>query len=75
MESTAKLYILAIYLTNTSALLLIAGSLEISLLVYSLCDSFLGIGGREPLVSIFPKCIDVLRCRIVQCGGESHHMR
>ena len=39
------------------------------------CDSFLGIGGREPLVSIFPKCIDVLRCRIVQCGGESHHMR
>ena len=36
---------------------------------------FQGFGGREPLVIIFPKCIDVLRCRIVQCGGESHHMR
>ena len=54
---------------------LVAGSLEISLLVYSMCDSFPGIGGREPLVIVFPQCVYVLRCRIVQCGGESHHMR
>ena len=31
-------------------------------------------GCREPLVCVFPQCVNVLRCRIVQCGEESHLM-